>query len=476
MNNSTVTELCFLHTNLLEEDIKRIKELVANLPLIADLNKANVFVDCPTKEGKHAIVVAEAAPSTTKSNYKKSVVGKFAYEAFEPAVFYTLRTGKPMFLNRAVTQEGKTVDQSVVPIKGADDRVLGALIMEKDISEHLQRQQKMEALSEATEALSGILMGLAENRPIIPEMLEESIFFLEQDGKLLYCNPSGTNLIQEIDEDGSWIGKSLVSYFPVIEAILKASDELIVQEVKLLNKVFQVKKIELRQQEKMTGTFVIFKNITELREKERELIVKSVAIREIHHRVKNNLQTVASLLRLQMRRGLPEESKVHFVESLNRITSIASVYEIILSGSSVDDVDLFKLIEKIGNTLILEAEHENKKISITYSGAHSQIQSNKAVSVALVVNELIQNCVKHAFKAIHHGKIEVFFHQIDDQMEIQVIDNGEGYSPKSKSSLGLDIVKMMIEHDLSGCFLIEKAETGTIATVKFPLTRGEVQL
>ncbi|AZU62790.1 sensor histidine kinase [Neobacillus mesonae] len=476
MYNSTVEELCFLHTNLSAEDIKRIKELVANLQLIADINKANVFIDCPTKVGKHAIVVAEAAPSTVKSVYEKPVVGKFAYEAFEPSVFFTLRTGKPMFENRALTQEGKTVDQSVVPIRGMDNHVIGTLIMEKDITELVQRQQKMEALSEATEALSGILMGLAENRPIIPEMIEESIFFLDQDGKILYCNPSGTNLIQEMDEEGSWIGNSLVYYFPVIGAILEASDELIVQEVKMLNKVFQVKKIELLQQEKTTGTFVIFKNITELREKERELIVKSVAIHEIHHRVKNNLQTVASLLRLQMRRGLPEESKVHFVESLNRITSIASVYEIILSGSSVDDVDLYKLIEKIGNTLVLEAEQENKQISITYSGTHSQIQSNKAVSVALVVNELIQNCVKHAFKTIHHGKIEVLFHQKENYMEIQVIDNGEGYSPKSKSSLGLDIVKMMIEHDLSGLFSIERAKTGTIATVKFPLQGEEVQL
>lgn len=474
MDNSKVEELCFQHTNLSDEDVRRIKELVINLPLIADINKANVFVDCPTKEGRHAIVIAEAAPTTAKSVYEKPVAGKFAYEAFEPSVFFTLRTGKPMFLNRALTQEGKTVDQSVVPIKGTDDRIIGTLIMEKDITELVQRQQKMEALSETTEALSGILMGLAENRPIIPEMIEESIFFLDHDGKILYCNPSGTNLIQEIDHEGNWIGKLLVSYFPVIEAILKDSDELIVQEVNMLEKVFQIKKIELQQQEKTSGTFVIFKNITELREKERELIVKSVAIREIHHRVKNNLQTVASLLRLQMRRGLPEESKVYFVESLNRITSIASVYEIILSGSSVDDVDLYKLIEKIGHSLVLEAEHENKKIRITYSGSHSQIKSNKAVSVALVINELIQNCVKHAFKSKSSGKIEVLFHQNKEQMEIQVIDNGEGYSPKSKPSLGLDIVKMMIEHDLSGHFSIERAETGTIATVRFPLQREAV--
>lgn len=475
MTNSSVEQLCFLHTNLSEEDVKKIKELAVNLPLIADLNKANIFIDCPTKEGKHAVVVAEAVPKTANPVYKKPVVGKFAYRAFEPSVFYTLSTGKPMYLNRALTQEGRLVDQSVVPIKGSKDRTIGTLIMEKDISEQIQHQQKMEALSEATETLSEILIGLAENRPIIPEMIEESLFFIDHEGKILYGNASATNLIHEVSEETNWIGKHLINYFPCIATLLADSEELQVRERKLLNKVFQVKKIRLDQLKSAKGTFVIFKNITELREKERELIVKSVAIREIHHRVKNNLQTVASLLRLQMRRGLPEESKVHFVESLNRITSIASVYEIILANSSVDDVDLYSLIERIGNMLVSEAEHENKRVRIVYSGPHQMIQSNKAVSVALVVNELIQNCVKHAFKGLSDGEIKVIFQQKDDNMEIQVIDNGAGFSPSSKSSLGLDIVRMMIEHDLSGHFVIERAKRGSIATILFPLEREVVQ-
>ncbi|MEC1525196.1 histidine kinase N-terminal domain-containing protein [Neobacillus niacini] len=469
-------ELCFLHTNLSKEDVLLLQELVGNLTLIADLNKANIFIDCLTKEGKHAIVVAEAAPTTTKPVYKKSVIGKFAYEAFEPSVLYTLRTGKAMFQNRAFTQEGKTVDQSVVPINGANDRVIGALIMEKDISEQIQHQRKMEALSEATETLSEILIGMTENRPIIPEMIEESLFFIDQDGEILYCNPSAINLIQEMDENDRLIGRSLVSYFPRIQAILNEPEELIIQEVEMLNKIFQVKKIKLDHFDKANGMFVIFKNITELRVKERELNVKSVAIREIHHRVKNNLQTVASLLRLQMRRGLPEESKVHFVESLNRITSIASVYEVILSNSSVDDVDIYQLLEKIGNMLVWESEHENKRIMISYSGPHLQIKSTKAVSVALVVNELIQNCVKHAFKAMNEGKIVVLFEQKGNDIEVQVIDNGEGYSPKSKPSLGLDIVRMLVEHDLSGHFSIERTNQGTLATVTFPVERGMDQI
>jgi two-component system, sensor histidine kinase PdtaS len=474
MTNTSLESLCKTYTNLSKEDILKIKEVVINLPLIADLNKANVFVDCPTKEGMHAIVVAEAVPSTAKSIYEKSVVGKFAYEAFEPSVLFTLRTGKPMFLNRALTQEGKTVEQSVIPIKGSTQGVIGTLIMEKDVSDQLQSQQKMEALSEATETLSEILIGMTESSTIIPEVIEESLFFIDQNSKILYSNPAAANLIQELGMGECIVGNFLNQCFPMIQEIIEHSEELLMKEIKVYNKVFQVKKIKLGQQTKPNGTFIIIKNITELREKERELIVKSVAIREIHHRVKNNLQTVASLLRLQMRRGLPEESKVHFVESLNRIASIASVYEIILANSSVDDVDIYRLIEKIGNALVLETN--NNQVSISYSGPKLHIKSNKAVSVALIINELIQNCMKHAFKNMSEGKIHVIFEQKDFNVEIQVIDNGEGVSDAAKPSLGLDIVKMMIEHDLSGEFSIERTQTGTIAFFKFPLEREAIQV
>ncbi len=468
---NAVNSLCKLHTDLSDADMQKIDEVVQNLSLIADLNQANVFVDCPTREKKHAIVVAEAAPSTAKSVYKNQVVGKFAYETFEPAVFYALRTGKPIFLNHALTQEGKKVEQSVVPIHGGNNRVIAALIMEKDISDRLQNQNKMEALSAANETLSELLLGIAENSPFISEVIEESLFIIDSGLHIQYSNPAAANLVLEMCAQECKIGTLFIDYFPNLEDICLLPDELVIQELTIKNKVFQMKKISLVQNEKNNGSFIIFRDLTELREKERELTVKTVAIREIHHRVKNNLQTVASLLRLQMRIGLPEESKVHFVESLNRILSIASVYEIILSNSSIDDVEIFSLIEKIGNMLVFNEDHDSKNIIIEYSGPKLLIKSNIAVSVALVINELIQNCVKHAFTGLDEGKIIVMIHENAPMIRVLVQDNGLGYSKETTPSLGLEIVKMMIEQDLSGKFNIFGTSDGTIATVEFPLER-----
>ncbi|PWA13064.1 histidine kinase [Pueribacillus theae] len=468
-----VESLCHKHTNLTKEDIEKLYEVIKNLQIIADLSKANIFVDCPTIEGRHAIVVAEASPSTAKSVYKEPVVGKMAYEAFEPAVFFTLRTGKHMFLNRAITQEGKAVEQSVVPIKGLNDKVIGALIMEKDISEKLQYQNELKAFSKTTETLSEILIGLTENRPIIPEVMDEALFFVEpHNGNLLYYNPAAMNLVSEVCNLECKVDTLIKDYFHCVEDIIFAPEEVLMKEVIISKKVFEVKKLNLKKDGELNGILLIFRDLTELREKERELIVKSVAIREIHHRVKNNLQTVASLLRLQMK-SVPVESKSYFLESLNRILSISSVYEIILSSSNVDEVDIYSLIKKIGDMLVYSEVNEDKSIGITYKGTKLLIHSQAAVTVALVINELIQNCIKHAFKGLQGGEIEVIFEHRNNIVQFQVNDNGIGYLPSSEPSIGLNIVKMLIEHDLSGQFEIERTDKGTSVHVKFLLDKED---
>lgn len=464
-------QLCLEHTRLSEEAIEKICELTKNLSLIADLSKANVFIDCLTREGKSAIVVAEGIPKTVKSVYRDRVVGKFAYEAFEPAVFFTLRTGKNMFLNRAVTQEGKIVEQSVVPIMGNDNEVIATLIMEKDISEKIQFQQEMEALSTTTEALSEILIRMTENRPIIPEVIGEALFFTKANGTLLYYNPQAMNLVSEMCHLECKAGAKIEYYFPSLQEILSSDEEVLVVEQSIGNKIFEVKRVNLNLDGELNGIFIILKDLTELREKERELIVKSVAIREIHHRVKNNLQTVASLLRIQMRRKIPEESKTYLMESLNRVLSIASVYEQILSGSSLDEVDIYRLIEKIGNMLVYSEDTENRNIRIKYEGSSLIVPSKMAVSVALIVNELIQNAVKHAFKGRMDGEIAVYFTHQEELAMVQVRDNGVGLSFSAKPSLGLEIVQMMVEHDLSGSIIMDGHESGTAISITFPLIK-----
>jgi two-component sensor histidine kinase len=474
----SITKICAEHTNLTDEDIQVVYDLATNIQMISDLAQANIFIDCPTKDNQHAIVVAEATPSIAPSLYTMSVVGKFAYESYEPAVILTHKTGKPTIRNRAITQEGKSVKQSVVPIKNKQGSTIGSLIMEQDISEQIHHENRLKELSQTTEQLSQTLIGLTEQESMISDMIQESLFLLEVDGHIMYANSCAINLVVEMGGKGEIVGNPIVDHLSFLRYIDFESEDVFFKEIKVEKKVFVIKRISLRDENRQTGALLLIRDLTELREKERQLMVKSAVIKEIHHRVKNNLQTVASLLRLQMKRGVPKESLSYFQESLNRILSIATVHEV-LCNSGLDDIEVLELIKRIGHMLVGNRECIETDVMISFEGEKLLMNSDKAISLALLINELVQNSLKHAFRGRERGEIQVCFikdcsklesaGEVLDYLEVRVQDNGVGYSPSSKTSLGLDIVDTIIKHDLSGKFQIKATEQGTEAVVKFPI-------
>lgn len=468
-----VKEICRQHTHLTESDINTICRVAEHLQLVSDLAQANVFIDCPTKDNRHAVVVAERSPHTGSSLYNHSVVGQFAYESYEPAVIRTHKSGKPTIRNRAITQEGKSVKQSVVPIKNERGSTIGSLIMEQDISAQIMHENQIKILHQTTEQLSETLLGITEQEPFISDMIQEALFLVDPQGFIVYANAHAINLIVELGGTGDVIGIPIVHCLTFLENIDFQTESVLFEEINTRRKTFAVKSVLLRKGNHSIGNLLSIRDLTELREKERELMVKSTVIKEIHHRVKNNLQAVASLLRLQMRRGVPAEAKGLFQESLNRILSIASVHDI-LSNTGLDEVDVLQMVKKVGFTIVNNGSPNDSKIEIRFSGHQIQLQTDKAVSLALVVNELIQNCVEHAFPNQSHGIIDVSIAEKNAMVTVSIEDDGVGYALQNGSeSLGLQIVKTLTEQDLSGTFSIDYVDQKTIALVKFPLKEEE---
>lgn len=468
-----IHDLCKTYTSLSDEDVGLIVEKSKTIQTIADIAQANIFIDCPVTGDRNVIVVAEAIPSTSHSLYKGSVVGKIIYERYEPAVFRVYRSGKPAWINRAITHEGVHVNQNVMPITNNCDKTIGMLILEKDITAQVRHENELAILSETTEEFSRTFFELITKNRIIPDLIEEALVLLRADGKIMYANNFAIGLM-EIHCDnsltnGDYLNRPICEMLRFIQENDYLNNGVIHREVIDKDKVYILRGIDLQNKDE-SMRILILRDITDLRDKERQLMVKSAVIKEIHHRVKNNLQTVASLLRLQLRRGVPDEAKILFQESLNRIMGIATVHEV-LSYSGIETVRMNQVIEKISKILVNNIQNDQCKINIQLDVEDVELSSNQAVSLALILTELVQNSVKHGFAGFAEGTIRIQLFVDNGQVHLKIQDDGVGIEHQTDTEhLGLEIVRNLTNYDLNGMFEIERLlKKGTKAEVVFPI-------
>jgi two-component sensor histidine kinase len=218
------------------------------------------------------------------------------------------------------------------------------------------------------------------------------------------------------------------------------------------------------------GSIVLLQNVTELRRRDRELVTKDATIREIHHRVKNNLQTVSALLRLQSRRIDDPAAAAALDEAVRRIASIALVHET-LSNSTENTVAFDEVLTSLV-THALELSPRMGQLSIERVGQLGSLESRIATPLSLVVTELMHNALEHGlFESGTHLRIEL--QRYSNEGLITISDDGvglpEGFDLSTSSNLGLQIVRTLIENELKGELKLESTHQGTHAKLRFPL-------
>jgi len=228
-------------------------------------------------------------------------------------------------------------------------------------------------------------------------------------------------------------------------------------------------KIPLIHGDQVAGSFIILSDETLIKKNENELNYKSAVVKEIHHRVKNNLQTIASLLRLQMRRVKSKTVIRAFKESINRISSIALIHEE-LSKDGIEQVNIKSTIASIMDMILTDMVPPNKDIKGELKGPDIYIDANKASSISLCITELIQNSIEHGFSFRKSGAIRIKLDLTDGLVTIFMEDDGLGFNPqKSKNSLGLEIIEMITKETLKGTFSIKGHIYGTQTQISFKL-------
>jgi two-component system, sensor histidine kinase PdtaS len=223
------------------------------------------------------------------------------------------------------------------------------------------------------------------------------------------------------------------------------------------------------------GAAVLIRDVTEVKRRDRALISKDATIREIHHRVKNNLQTVAALLRLQARRTANAEGREALIESVRRVSSIALVHDA-LSMSVDEQVNLDEVIDRI-LPIMNDIASVDRPIRINRVGELGVLDSDRATALIMVVTELVQNSIEHAFDpAVREGSVTILAERSARWLDVVVHDDGrglpDGFSLEKSDSLGLQIVRTLVSAELDGSLGMREAPgRGTDVVLRVPIGR-----
>jgi two-component sensor histidine kinase len=295
---------------------------------------------------------------------------------------------------------------------------------------------------------------------------------LDDRGIVTYLSPNAVSAFRRLGVTGNLAGERLESVNVESQEVLEVlrTRRPRESEVEGSGTVVLRRALPLIVGGKVIGALVLFRDVTELRRRERQLRSKDASIREIHHRVKNNLQTVASLLRLQSRRLANPEAKAALEESVQRITSIALVHETLsqVAGEHVPFDEVAKRIVVMTPEVLGSPE---RCVEVRLTGSAGDLPAQVATPLALVLAELLQNAVEHAFPE-RGGHVRVDLVRGPGTLQVIVQDDGIGLVPdfelETNSNLGLQIVRTLVENELSGTIAIS-SEEGTRVELTLPL-------
>jgi two-component sensor histidine kinase len=306
----------------------------------------------------------------------------------------------------------------------------------------------------------------------------DGVLVLDASARVDYASPNAVNALHRLgvysgiegvrlDEAGldqSAVSLAFATRLPATEEVAKGTD---------IAMAFRC--VPLLDKGTITGALVLLRDVSELRRRDRLLLSKDAAIREVHHRVKNNLQTISSLLRLQSRRLPQGEARHALEESERRVRSIALVHEI-LSRDTTDEVDfndilpsLVRMAEDLGST--------DRPVRITTAGETGELQAALATPLAVVITELLQNAAEHSFPEEQSTdgqtiRVSVALERSDASLRVTVRDNGVGLPPgfviEDTTSLGLSIVRSLVGSQLGGTISM-RTEGGTVVELVIPV-------
>ena len=466
----TLDDIARFQTTVDGPGLDWLHALVSDWQIIADLSFSDVVLWVPDAEAKGTWAAAQIRPTTGPTTLLEDVVGTFVPMGGEPVLERVLTTGSPVAATPGEPMRDGEVVVRVAPVRQGD-RVLGALALRSPGAVQRGRSDLEATYRSCADQLVAMIgtgtFPVPGTRSELADSLRVGDGFIRvgPDGRSRYASPNAMSAYRRLGISGDLVGSDLAELTARLDArpthlgsrALLFGREPGEMEVENSSAAVLLRVIPLLRRDRPDGAVVLLRDVTELRLRERELVSKEATIREIHHRVKNNLQTVAALLRLQGRRMDVPEAREALEEAVRRVGSIALVHET-LSQSFDENVDFDAIADRLLRTVL---DVGGPGVRGERIGSFGLVGGDRATPLAMALTELVQNAAEHAYPE-GSGRVTVAVNRIRGRIRMRVSDDGIGlpadFDPTA--SLGLSIVATLVEAELGGTLAFERGHRG----------------
>ena len=456
-----LTEIVRDHTALDAAQSAHLNRLVSEWGMLADLSFSDLLLYVKDRTGTW-IVIGQVRPATGKTIYPNDWVDA------------TANTSEASILDEALTTS--TVQQGEITVEGIteDTRMMAIPVVYRGEAIAVLTREWIDTsgrgpgeLEQAYQDIFSnfVTMIAAGDFPFAQRVGDSSAaprvgdgsLWLDGSGQVLYVSPNASSALHRVGIQASAIGLRLAElgfYDGPVRQAFERREPVIEEFEQGQNVTLLCRCVPFLRDGEVTGGILLLRDVTELRKRDRLLLSKDATIREIHHRVKNNLQTISSLLRLQARRLTNPEAISAVSESVRRIRTIALVHEA-LSREPGDDVTFIEIVRPLLRLAEESLQSPDRPVTFAVKGDGGRIPAAIATPLSVVLTELLQNAVDHGFpEGSGGGSVLVRLDNDDRSLALSVVDNGRGveagFTLDSATGLGLSIVRTLVTTELNG--------------------------
>ncbi|HTZ44169.1 MAG TPA: histidine kinase N-terminal domain-containing protein [Jatrophihabitans sp.] len=494
---SALSTLLATNTALTAAETGHLQQLVAEWQLLSDMSFADLLLWVPITPDGSFLCVAQCRPTTGPTAYLHDRVGEKVADDRSGALQVAMAESRIFRESDPDWEDGVPIRHEAIPVV-LDGRTVAVLGRDSNLAGMRSPSQlELAYLQSAADLAAMVATGqfpgpTGEREEGSGPRVGDGMIRVDPAGLVLYASPNGSSALRRLGFAGNLQGEPLAGAVrQLARDTFQAAEvaEMLDQALRGVHPgsreldsgagaIVRLRAIPLHPRGESLGALVLLQDVTELRRRDRQIMSKDATIREIHHRVKNNLQTVAALLRLQSRRVANAEARTALEESMRRVSSIALVHET-LSSAIDEEVAFDEVVDRLLG-MLADVSGGGGRVAVSRTGSFGELPAELATPLVMVLTELIGNAVEHGFPDGRGGRVAVIGGRERGVLTVDIVDDGAGLPEKfslgDSDRLGLQIVQTLVSAELDATLALSRrdgpGESGTAVRLRIPLSPG----